>query len=213
MKRIVFLFCVFILFAFSISDKNEKAKNLLKNIKDLKSAEEFEKKHKKKYFAQLIYLRTERDSSILEKELLNLLNQEIAGPFPSKISDREVYYKVIATDSTTVSRVSYIYLDGKIYNTSQIDSLRNLILKKINEGESFFDLAKKYSMDGNNEKGGDIGWVSDGMLVKPFQEAAKNHNKNDVYIVDVPEYKWYYVCKKTDDSKKGKKSTLIRIEL
>ncbi len=47
------------------------------------------------------------------------------------------------------------------------------ILKKIEEGEDFSDLAKEYSTDpGSAAQGGDLGYFSKGMMVPEFEEAA-----------------------------------------
>ena len=49
----------------------------------------------------------------------------------------------------------------------------NEIKNKIEKGENFGELAKKYSMDpGTKEKGGELGWVKKGSLVKEFETEA-----------------------------------------
>ena len=47
------------------------------------------------------------------------------------------------------------------------------LLKQIQGGANFADLAKKNSDDpGSAQKGGDLGWVTRGQMVKPFEEAS-----------------------------------------
>lgn len=46
------------------------------------------------------------------------------------------------------------------------------IQKKLNEGTSFEDLAKDFSMCSSAEQGGSLGEFSKGMMVKPFEEVA-----------------------------------------
>jgi len=47
------------------------------------------------------------------------------------------------------------------------------LLQKIKAGASFADLAKEYSDDpGSKQNGGDLGYISRGELVKPFEEVA-----------------------------------------
>jgi peptidyl-prolyl cis-trans isomerase C len=49
------------------------------------------------------------------------------------------------------------------------------ILEKIKKGDSFSSLAKQYSIDkGSGKRGGDLGFFTKGMMVKPFEEAAFN---------------------------------------
>ena len=52
-------------------------------------------------------------------------------------------------------------------------SLLNKIKDQINKGEDFGSLAEKYSMDpGSKKKGGNLGWVKRGSLLKNFEEAT-----------------------------------------
>ena len=46
------------------------------------------------------------------------------------------------------------------------------LLKKIEEGQSFEDLAKDFSKCPSGQQGGDLGHFSKGQMVKPFEEAA-----------------------------------------
>jgi foldase protein PrsA len=47
------------------------------------------------------------------------------------------------------------------------------VLDKLDEGDSFEDLAQEYSLDTSNaENGGDLGWFGRGRMVAPFEEEA-----------------------------------------
>src|SRR5437016_1288366 len=46
------------------------------------------------------------------------------------------------------------------------------VLKQIKKGGKFEDLAKKYSEDGSKDKGGDLGWITQGQTVAEFEKAA-----------------------------------------
>jgi peptidyl-prolyl cis-trans isomerase D len=53
--------------------------------------------------------------------------------------------------------------------------------QKLKDGESFEDLAREYSDDpGSANQGGDLGWVSAGEMVKPFEDALFSMNKGEV---------------------------------
>lgn len=60
------------------------------------------------------------------------------------------------------------------------DSLKELI----DNGARFEQLAREFSGDeSNREIGGDLGWFSEGMMVKPFNDATFEGSKGDVAVV------------------------------
>ncbi|MFN4233664.1 MAG: SurA N-terminal domain-containing protein [Bacteroidia bacterium] len=63
---------------------------------------------------------------------------------------------------------------------AKIDSLKTLIKK----GKKFEDLAKEHSEDlGSGSNGGDLGWFTEGTMVKPFNDACFNGKKGDMPVV------------------------------
>ncbi|VEJ44798.1 peptidylprolyl isomerase [Bartonella vinsonii] len=46
------------------------------------------------------------------------------------------------------------------------------VIKRLNKGENFEEIAKKSSTDGSAAVGGDLGYFSHGQMVKPFEDAA-----------------------------------------
>lgn len=57
--------------------------------------------------------------------------------------------------------------------TSESDAKQQIkeIKKRIDNGENFAELAKLYSEDGSASSGGDLGWLSPGNTVAPFEKA------------------------------------------
>jgi parvulin-like peptidyl-prolyl isomerase len=106
--------------------------------------------------------------------------------------------RIIKIDPILSMRVSYIYLDSNKLTINEINRKRNEIIKLYKKGKSFGELATTYTMDSNVSKG-DLGWFNEGVMHKAFEDAIKNHKKNDVFEVDIPENKWYYVVLKTYD--------------
>ncbi len=56
------------------------------------------------------------------------------------------------------------------------DKARDL-LSRMNAGENFADLAKKYSDCPSGKKGGDLGWFGRGQMVKEFEDACFSGQK------------------------------------
>jgi parvulin-like peptidyl-prolyl isomerase len=74
-----------------------------------------------------------------------------------------------------------------------------MIIEKYNRGVSFSDLVEVYNMD-SNKKDGDLGWFSEGIMVKDFENAVRNQEKGNIFTIDIPDYNWYYVTLKTDNN-------------
>jgi parvulin-like peptidyl-prolyl isomerase len=143
-------------------------------------------------FLKLYSLNPAKDTSKRDRQLFKMKPGEIANIDGGK-------YKVIKDTGNFTFRASYIYLDGAVLTHSQIYSLRALILKQYAAGVTFGDLADKYTMDGNR-KHGDVGAFQSGMMAKEFEEGVRDHEKDEVFTLDIPEKKWYYIVKKTADN-------------
>lgn len=66
--------------------------------------------------------------------------------------------------TVTSVRASHILVDSK--------QEADLIISKIDKGESFESLAKKYSNCPSGQNGGDLGYFERGQMVKEFENAA-----------------------------------------
>lgn len=88
------------------------------------------------------------------------------------------------------------------------DSLKNLIEK----GGDFDALAKQFSDDkSNSEKGGDLGWFKEGMMVKPFNDAAFEAKKKEVKVVQTQF--GYHVLQVLDKGKESKKVKIAFVDM
>lgn len=72
------------------------------------------------------------------------------------------------------------------------------ILERLKNGESFANLAKELSIDkGSGKRGGDLGYFSRGMMVRPFEEAAFKLEKGQMSMPIKTEF-GYHIIKRLD---------------
>jgi parvulin-like peptidyl-prolyl isomerase len=174
----------------------------LKRVTTIEDAEKFAQENQN-LDAQLI-------SSIPEIENDEFATKLSATKLGDVFSDIDFTYKILFTTKIQAFRVSYIYLDGSKLSTKEIEKLRTKILEEYKSGNSFAILAKKYTMDSSED--GDLGWFSEGMMVPEFETAIKNHKQNDVFSVNVPDKKWFYVVLKTFEDKEVEKFGILKIK-
>lgn len=198
----------FIIFMFlnSYAQHETEIKEILKSTSDIG---ELKSKLEKfpEYSASVTFINSENDSTDFDKMVLT---KKVGEIFNS--TDNREFYKVVESDSSISIRVSYIYLDGYKMDKKEIDKLRKELIKRIDNGESFSELAREYTMDGNSAKGGDFGWMNASMLDKTFVKEVLNHKKGDLFGIDVTKNNWYYLVLKTYDDKITKTNMMIAIK-
>ncbi len=87
-----------------------------------------------------------------------------------------------------------------------LNSIRD-IERQLKEGADFAELAKKYSEDpGSRDKGGDLGFVAKGLMVKEFEEAAFKLKKGEVSGIVETAFGYHII--KLEDKKPAKQLEL-----
>jgi peptidyl-prolyl cis-trans isomerase C len=72
------------------------------------------------------------------------------------------------------------------------------ILEKLKKGEGFTNLAREFSIDkGSGKRGGDLGFFSRGMMVKPFEDAAFKLKKGEVTTEPIKTEFGYHIIKRS----------------
>ncbi|MBN8702443.1 MAG: peptidylprolyl isomerase [Bacteroidetes bacterium] len=95
-------------------------------------------------------------------KLAKLIDSKVA---PDSVKARHILVKINGTDTLRAK--------------NRIDSLKSVVSAK-----NFEELAKKFSEDpGSGEKGGDLGWFTEGAMVKAFNDACFNGKKGDIVVV------------------------------
>ncbi|HYC29772.1 MAG TPA: peptidylprolyl isomerase [Chitinophagaceae bacterium] len=152
---------------------------------------------------EILHLTFGKDTSLIEKRLLRQKKGDV-------FSVGYVTYKVIDSKESVAYRASYIFLDGGSLNEKEIDSMKKLIVQKLNAGADWKQLSNQYTMDGNKTFG-DTGWFfGPEMLPAEFQDAVAKHKTGEVFFVDVPDKQWHYIVKKTYDDDLKKEMTVLK---
>jgi parvulin-like peptidyl-prolyl isomerase len=193
-KKIVLLvFCFF-----SLNVLGQNIKEQIKLINTVEEANTFVQNYKD-FIGEIIEISPEIEENTL---FYNRKKGEI-------FTDENNIYKVLESNRAKAFKVNYIFLDGNKISSKSIDDLRKTILRKYQNGTPFIELAKEYTMDGNLN--GNLGWFTEGMMVPEFENAIKNHKVNDIFTVDVPTEKWYYVTLKTFEEKEVESLTILKV--
>jgi parvulin-like peptidyl-prolyl isomerase len=198
MKHILLM--TFCLFEFAAS-----AQSIHKQLKKIKTPEEARAfvKANPSLDAELLAVIYDKDTTGLGKILLK---KKVAEVFTKD----NYTYKIIESTTTLSFRASYIYLDGNKLSMQAIDSLRSVILRKYENGTSFQVLVQQYTMDRNPT--GDLGWFTSGMMVKDFENAVRAHKLNDIFTIDIPANKWYYVTLKTHEDQTLRRIKVLKVK-
>lgn len=208
MKSLILLLTLSIPFL-SSGQTLKEAKKALKKITSLEQIETLKSQHP--------------DWTIYEDKTMQSDSTKFPGIVNAKVGDvllkqynsnaPTFVIKVLSEREEELCKLKYIYLDGSKLSTSQIDSLRTVILAKYSNREDFESLVKAYTMDGNAT--GDLDWFSRGMMVEAFDNAVRNRKKGEIFKVDVADKQWYYIVLKTHDNKmeKAKISVMIKYSI
>lgn len=200
MRRIIW---ILLIFAFHIS-QGQDAGEILRHIKTERQAERFIIDHPESN-GVVMELMSIQDTSTLAKQLL-------AGNDGDVHTIENKTYKIIERKTTPLFRASYIYLDGKRLSIKEIDKIRDDILKKYGSGTAFADLVQQYTMDESKKQNGDLGWFKEGVMVRGFESAVREHRRGEIFTVDITESNWYYVVLKTHDNLEVTTATVLQVD-
>ena len=104
--------------------------------------------------------------------------------------------------------IGQIFIDTAIFRRRVADSLGTVILEKIRNGSATFEeMAQAYSMGGESQLKGDLGWIARGMLMPTIEHEMLVHKKGDVFKV------WsragLHIMKKIDNPKQDTGFALV----
>ncbi|GGD07813.1 peptidylprolyl isomerase [Hyunsoonleella pacifica] len=203
------LFTFSFLFTISLLSAQDETEEALASIETQEQAKQFIK-DKYAFNSKIFTFNEEKHKSQLAKALFKL---EKGNVKTEKSAYEKVLYKIIEKNTNAYYRVAYIFLDGNAYSLESINKLREILIKKYNNGIPFSALANQYSMDQNRKKGGDTGWFTVGSMPTELEDAiiSDNHALEDVYIVDIPSKQWYYLVFQSHEPKDISEIKVLKI--
>ena len=106
--------------------------------------------------------------------------------------------KAYDTEAAKVAEMERIRARHILVNSEQE---AKQVADRLKKGEKFEDLAKKYSLDGSKDYGGDLGYFSEGEMVPEFSKAAFALKPGQVSAPVKTNFGWHII--KVEDRKKG----------
>ena len=142
---------------------------------------------------KIIVFNKEKHNTRLAEDLFKL---STGGKKVYKTDFEKTYYKVIEKQSIPYYRVSYVYLDGKQKTMDEINLTREKVIRRFYEGYRFKDLARLFSMDQNANRGGDLGWFTNGETHPDFEAEVldASHGVNEIFTIDIPSKRLVLCC-------------------
>lgn len=121
----------------------------------------------------------------IDTVVFNASKGEVVGPFRS--GNKYELYKVeiakVAPDSAKARHI-LIQPNAADADSSIAKATADSLLKEIKGGADFAELATTFSVDpGSASNGGDLGWFTEGRMVKPFNDACFEGKEGDITIV------------------------------
>ena len=161
----------------------------------------FFEEHKSNYMipprVKVAYGRIDKDALVKE---VKLKDEELEAYYRKHIADYRVPTRVRARHILVRPSSSE---EDKEKAWQEARQKIEKILERIKKGEDFAKLAKEYSQDpGSAQRGGDLGWFEEGMMVKEFEKAAMSLEKGEISPIVKTEYGFHII--KVEDKKPGK---------
>ncbi|WP_299100337.1 peptidylprolyl isomerase [uncultured Winogradskyella sp.] len=192
MKHFLLLLLLIPIFAFSQGTLEQQ----LDSISTSEEASTFLKENKPKQ-GKIFTFNKAKHKTRLADDLFKLSK---GGKKVTRTDFKKTYYKVIDKSEVNYSKFNIIVFDAAKTSEEDAKINREKVISQYKQGYKFKDLAKHYSTGPTAKMGGDTGWIKAGDMSTAFDDVAFNetHKLNDIFLVDDPESKKYYLVIKTE---------------
>ncbi len=104
-----------------------------------------------------------------------LYEGEVHGPYNAGTVFRMYKYVRKVQDSVPSARARHILFQAEgSEDDASVLKRANEVLRQIRAGASFEEMAREHGTDGTKERGGDLGWFTQGTMVEEFNDAVMN---------------------------------------
>lgn len=86
-----------------------------------------------------------------------------------------------------------LYKEASPRDLEEVQEDIGTVMSRLENGEDFSNLARLYSDDTSADQGGDLGWVSPGDMVVPFNDAAFILEENSISEPVLSEFGWHII--------------------
>jgi len=153
------------------------------------------------YISEIDKIKNSLKFGEIEDSTFALLNSDRFNPYvrfnvdqlPAELDNKEIgyvsdivykdggvlVYKLsdITDDEKFKARAKHILLRFNDQNKSEVRSEANRILSLLRNGSDFDETARTYSEDGSASVGGDLGWFTEEVMTKPFEDAVFSRSR------------------------------------
>jgi peptidyl-prolyl cis-trans isomerase D len=138
---------------------------------------------------------------VLKANIGNLTEGDVRGPYLE--NGAYVLYKIseIYDDTVASARASHILFSADRTDAEARAKAKRQsedILKEIQRGADFEEMARQHSADPTSRRGGDLGWFSTGRMVKPFEDAVFQQRNGGLVNKVVETDYGYHIIKVTE---------------
>jgi len=142
---------------------------------------------------------TEELPEVFSSKVTTMKEGDIAGPIRAPNGLHIIKLTGLKNSNNqhfiTKSHVRHILIKtDALNNTKDVQTRLNNLRSEIQNGVDFTQIAEKYSQDTTSAaNGGDLGWVTPGILVPPFEKAMDDLKVNEISKPIKTQYGWHII--------------------